>query len=177
MVGLSQPSVSYQVPHARWRRVVAARDFASWIWLVELVLLDVAVAGNNLWLERAVAALLLAVLPGRLLLRALRVPAASVSQFVAYLPCASLAVLVATTLVVDLVGPLFGFHEPLRRLPLLVGLNLVLLGLAALGHTAPVTCTLKVSELIGRVRWLWPLVLPVISAAAAASDSTRPCAA
>ena len=168
MVGLSQPSVSYQVPHARWRRVVAARDFASWIWLVELVLLDVAVAGNNLWLERAVAALLLAVLPGRLLLRALRVPAASVSQFVAYLPSASVAVLVATTLVVDLVGPLFGFHEPLRRLPLLVGLNLVLLGLAALGHTAPVTCTLKVSELIGRVRWLWPLVLPVISVAAAA---------
>jgi uncharacterized membrane protein len=160
--------VSYQVPHGRWRRVVADRDFASAIWLVELVLLDVAVAGNNLWLERAVAALVLAVLPGRLLLRALRVPAASVSQYVAYLPCASVAVLVASTLIVDLVGPHLGLHEPLRRLPILVGLNLVLLGLAAIGHRAPATCQLKISDLIGRIRWLWPLVLPLISVAAAA---------
>ncbi len=77
----------------------------------------------------AVAALLLAVLPGRLLLRALRVPrGSSICQYVAYLPCASVAVLVASTLLVDLAGPLVGLHEPLRRLPLLVGLNLVLAG-------------------------------------------------
>ena len=168
MVGLSQPSVSYQVAHARWRRLVAGRDFAAGIWIVELALLDVAVAGNNLWLERVVAALLLAVLPGRLLLRALRVPAASVGRFVAYLPCASVAVLVASTLVVDLVGPLLGVHEPLRRLPLLVGLNLALLVLAALGRGAPEYCTLKVSDLIGQLRWMWPLLLPLIAVLAAA---------
>ena len=168
MAHLSQPSVSYQAPHARWRRLVAGRDIVRAIWVVELLVLDVAVAGNTLWLERVAAALLLAVLPGRLLLRALRVPASSVYQYVAYLPCASVAVLVASTLLVDLVGPPLGLHEPLRRLPLLVGLNLALLGLAALGHRAPDSCNLSMPDLIGRVRWLWPLLLPVVSVTAAA---------
>jgi uncharacterized membrane protein len=165
---LSQPSLSYRAPHARWRRFVAGRDIVRAVWAIELVVLDVAVAGNTLWLERAVAALLLAVLPGRLLLRALRVPAASVRRYVAYLPCASVAVLVASTLLVDVAGPFVGVHEPLRRLPVLVGLNLVLLGIAALGHKAPAACDLNVSELFGRVRWLWPLLLPLVAVAAAA---------
>ena len=168
MARLSQPSVSYRAPYARWRSLLAGRDIVRAIWVVELLVLDVAVAGNTLWMERVVAALLLAVLPGRLLLRALRVPASSVYQYVAYLPCASVAVLVASTLLVDLVGPPLGLHEPLRRLPLLVGLNLALLGLAALGHRAPDSCNLSMSDLIGRVRWLWPLLLPVVSVAAAA---------
>jgi uncharacterized membrane protein len=128
--------------------------------------LDVAVAGNSLWLLRAVAVLLLAILPGQLLLRALQIPAASIRRYVAYLPCASLAVLIASSLVVDLVGPLMGVHEPLRRLPLLVGLNLALPGLALLGHRATGSCELKTSDLIGRVRWLWPLLLPLISVVA-----------
>jgi uncharacterized membrane protein len=136
-------------------------------WIIELVLLDVAVAENSLWLLRAVAVLLLAVLPGQLLLRALRVPATSIRRYVAYLPCASVAVLIASTLVVDLVGPQLGVHEPLRRWPLLIGLNLALPGLARLGHRANASCELKSSDLIGRVRWFWPLLLPLASVVAA----------
>jgi uncharacterized membrane protein len=136
-------------------------------WIVELLLLDVAVAENSLWLLRVVAVLLLAVLPGQLLLRGLRVPAESVARYVAYLPCASIAVLIATGLVVDLVGPLLSVHEPLRRWPLLIGLNLVIAALARFGHRAPPSCELKISELIGHVHWFWPLLLPLTSVVAA----------
>lgn len=135
---------------------------------MQLVLLDVAVAANFLWLMRAVTAVLLAAMPGQLLLRMLRVPAKSVRRYVAYLPCASVAVLIGTGLAVNVIGPLLGVHEPLRRLPLLVGLNLSLAGLALLGRGAPPSCELKRTDLIGRSRWLWPLVLPLISVLAAA---------
>ncbi len=168
MAHLSQPSVSYQAPHARWRRLVAGRDIVRAIWVVELLVLDVAVAGNTLWLERVAAALLLAVLPGRLLLRALRVPASSVYQYVAYLPC-------------RVGGGSRGQHlagrscraasRPARALasPAAVGrAESRSAGLAALGHRAPDSCNLSMPDLIGRVRWLWPLLLPVVSVTAAA---------
>ena len=169
MAGLSQPAVMDRASHAWLRRLVPGRrTMVPATWLIELVLLDVAVAENSLWLLRAVAVLLLAVLPGQLLLRALRIPAASIRRYVAYLPCASVAVLIASTLVVDLVGPRLGVHEPLRRWPLLIGLNLALPGLARLGHRATASCELKSSDLIGRVRWFWPLLLPLASVVAAA---------
>jgi len=136
-------------------------------WLVELALLDVAVAANSLWLSRAVSALLLSALPGQLLLRALKIPARSVRRYIAYLPCASVAVLVATSLAVDIVGPVLGVHEPLRRLPLFVGLNLALVGLALCGRHATDIHELRASDIVRRARWLWPLILPAIAVAAA----------
>ena len=169
MAGLSQPAVMNRASHAWLRRLVADRRMmVPATWLIELVLLDVAVAENSLWLLRAVAVLLLAVLPGQLLLRALRIPVASMRRYLAYLPCASVAVLMASTLVVDLVGPRLGVHEPLRRWPLLIGLNLALPALWRLGHRATASCELKSSDLIGSVRWFWPLLLPLVSVAAAA---------
>jgi len=69
---------------------------------------------------------------------------------------------------VDLFAPVIGVHEPLRRLPLLLGLNLAVVGLAVLGRRAPTSCDLKSFDLIGSLRWLWPLLLPVGAAAAAA---------
>ncbi len=169
MAGLPQPAVIDRASLAWLRRLVPGRrTMVPATWIIELVLLDVAVAENSLWLLRAVAVLLLTVLPGQLLLRALRVPAASTRRYVAYLPCASVAVLIASTLVVDLVGPQLGVHEPLRRWPLLIGLNLTLPGLARLGHRANASCELKSSDLIGLVRWFWPLLLPLASVVAAA---------
>ncbi len=163
------PAVMNRASHAWLRRLVADRRMmVPATWLIELVLLDVAVAENSLWLLRAVAVLLLAVLPGQLLLRALRIPVASMRRYLAYLPCASVAVLMASTLVVDLVGPRLGVHEPLRRWPLLIGLNLALPALWRLGHRATASCELKSSDLIGSVRWFWPLLLPLVSVAAAA---------
>ena len=167
MAGLSQPAVTHTAPLARLPRRVVSRWKVPPAWIVELVLLDAAIVGNSLWLARAVAVVLLAVLPGQLLLRSLRVPAASVRQYVAYLPCASVAVLIATTLVVDLLGPVLSLHEPLRRWPLLIGLNIALLVLAYLGRHAISSCELKCSDLIGPVRWFWPLLLPLASVVAA----------
>jgi uncharacterized membrane protein len=166
VAGLSRSQVSNWASQAWSRLPVHGRAPAK--WLIELVLLDVAVAGNSLWLLRAAAVVLLGVLPGQLLLRALRIPAMSVGRYIAYLPCASLAVLIFTTLAVDLVGPVLGVHEPLRRWPLLVGLNLTLPVLAMLGSRASASCDLHVFELIGNVRWIWPLLLPLVSIAAAA---------
>ena len=143
MAGLSQPAVTHTAPLARLPRRVVSRWKVPPAWIVELVLLDAAIVGNSLWLARAVAVVLLAVLPGQLLLRSLRVPAASVRQYVAYLPCASVAVLIATPLVVDLLGPVLSLHEPLRRWPLLIGLNIALLVLAYLGRHAISSCELK----------------------------------
>ena len=169
MAGLPELAVMNQASRAWLQRLVPGRwTTIPATWIFELVLLDVAVAGHSLWLLRAVAVLLLAVLPGQLLLRALRMPAASIRRYVPYLPCASVAVLVATTLVVDLVGPPLGVHEPLRQWPLLIGLNLALPGLARLGHGATASFELKSSDLIGRARWLWPLLLPLASVVAAA---------
>ncbi len=169
MAELPSPPVTQVASLSRLRRVVAGRGqvVVAAIWIRELLLLDVAVAANSLWLLRVVAVLLLAVLPGQLLLRALRVPAASVARYVAYLPCASIAILIATGLVVDLVGPLLGVHEPLRRWPLLIGLNLVIVALAHLGRRAAPSCELKISGLIGHVHWFWPLLLPLTSVVAA----------
>ena len=95
------------------------------------------------------------------------IPAASIRQYVTYLPCSSVAVLTLTTLIVDLVGPLLGVHEPLRRLPLLVGLNLALPGLAFLGRGAGPSYELYSSDLMDRMPWLWPLLLPLLAVVAA----------
>ena len=167
MAGLSQLAVEERTSSRRLNPDRQDRPRRT-TWLVEFILLNAAVLGNSVWLIRAVAALLLAVLPGQLLLPALQIPGASVRRYVAYLPCASVAVLIGSSLVVDLVGPLFGAHEPLRLWPLLVGLDLALIALAAIAVRAPASCDFEVSDLIGRARWLWPLILPLISAAAVA---------
>jgi uncharacterized membrane protein len=136
-------------------------------WLVELVLLDLSVAGNAIWLLRAVAGLLLLLLPGKVLLRAMRIPAASIRAYIAYLPCGSAALLIGVTLAVDLLGPPLGVQEPLRPLPVLVGVNIAVVVLAFLGRRAPEVHVLTRSDVMAKVRWLWPLVLPVASVAAA----------
>jgi len=61
--------------------------------------------------------------PGLLALRALRVPGEAVVRFPVYVPCASLVVLLASGLAVDLAGPARGLAAPLRTAPLLAGLE------------------------------------------------------
>ena len=169
MAELPQPAVIERASLAWLRRLITGRwTVVPAAWIIELLFLDLAVAENSLWLLRVVAVLLLAVLPGQLLLRALRVPAASIGRYIAYLPCASVAVLIASSLVVDVLGPLLRVHEPLRRWPLLIVLNLVIPALARLGHRAAPSCELKISEHIGHVHWFWPLLLPLASVVAAA---------
>ena len=169
MAELPQPAMIKGASLAWLRRPITGPwAMAPATWIVELILLNVAVAENSVWLLRVVTVLLLAILPGQLLLRALRVPAASIRRYITYLPCASVAVLIASSLVVDLVGPLLRVHEPLRRWPLLIVLDLALPALARLGHRAAPYCELRISELIGQVRCFWPLLLPLASVVAAA---------
>ena len=137
-------------------------------WVGLLLVLDVAVAGSALWLCRVVAAVLLALLPGQLALQALRVPATSVRRYPVYLVAGSVAVLIATGLGVDLVGPLLGEHAPLRRLPLGVALDIVIVLLGLAGRRAPDGCRVVSADVVARARWLWPLLLPLASVAAAA---------
>ena len=142
---------------------------AAWRgWVLELAVLNLAVATSQLWPSRLVAAILLAYLPGRLLLQAARVPAALVRRFPPYVVCASLALLTATTLAVDLVGPVLGDAAPLHRLPLLVAVDIVVVALGILGRNATSTYRTRRGTLVQRARWMWPLPLPVAAIAATA---------
>ena len=142
------------------------RVFLPDTWALEWVLLDVAMGTHWLWVSRACAAALLAVLPGQLLLRALRVPGETVRECVVYLPCASIAVMIVTSLAVDLAGPMAGVGRPLRLWPLFVGLNLALVLLTAVGVRAPRSCEFNISAFLARMRWLWPFLLPLVAVAA-----------
>ena len=135
---------------------------------VGLFIIDAAAIGGALWVFRLITALALAIVPGRILLQALRVPSAAVRRYVAYLPCASLVVLVWTALTVDLAGPQLGIAKPLRFWPLLVGLNVVLVALGIAGRGAGNAYRLRSADLVGRARSLWPLCLVVASLAATA---------
>jgi uncharacterized membrane protein len=147
-------------------RVAAQRAFRPGAWL-GLVVLDAAVAGNSIWLLRFVAALVLLFVPGQFLLQALRVPSHAIRRCIVYLPAASVVVLVSVGLAVDVVGPVLGVHQPLRVVPLLVGLNLTLAALGLAGAQAGEEHRLRPADLLEQARWLWPLLLPLAAIVAA----------
>ena len=110
---------------------------------------------------------LLFVVPGIILLRALRVPGDAVASFPVYVPCASLIVLLGSGLAVDLTGPLIGIAAPLRTVPLLVGLELICAALLASSVNATPAVEIPWGLLSRPVRLVWPLVLPLVAAAGA----------
>lgn len=134
--------------------------------LAALALLAVGVAVHGVWAVQVLLVPLLLVLPGLLLLRALFVPGVVIASFPVYVPCASLVVLLATGLAVDLAGPLAGVAEPLRPAPLLAGLVIICLALLAVAVRAPASAAL---EWPGPppARCVLPLLLPVVAAAGA----------
>jgi uncharacterized membrane protein len=112
-----------------------------------LALVAVLVALHRWWGAEFLLFPLLLVLPGVLLLRALRVPGRAVASFPAYVPAASVAVLIVSSLAVDAVGPLVGFSHPLRTVPLLVGVELSCAGLLAGSLRAPASTAIPWSSL------------------------------
>lgn len=104
--------------------------------LASLAALALLVQARGVWAADLLVIAGLLVLPGLLLLRALRVPGSAVAAFPVYVPAASLVVLLASGLLVDLIGPLLAVSQPLRAGPLLVGLELTCLGLLAAGWRA-----------------------------------------
>jgi len=110
---------------------------------------------------------LLLVLPGILLLRALRIPGKSVASFPIYVPCASLVVLLGSGLVVDLIGLLAGMAAPLRTGPVLAGLEITCLVLLFSSRNAPPDVAIPPGSLARPFQLMWPLILPLVAAAGA----------
>ncbi len=132
-----------------------------------LVLLALLVPAHRLWAVQLLLIPLLLVLPGEILLRALRVPGRAIASFPAYVPCASLAVLIGSGLAVDLVGPLTGVTAPLRTVPLLAGLEAACAVLLAASVKAPPATAIPWQSLRVPLVSLLPLLLPLVAAAGA----------
>ena len=161
------PVVSVVVPET-WRRHVASPPRGPIaVKAAALVLLAALTAVHQLWAAQVLLVPLLLVVPGVILLSALRLPGRAVAAFPVYVPCASLIVLLGSGLAVDLVGPLVGVTTPLRPLPLLVGLEAVCATLLAYSADAPPEVEIPWAALSRPVRMGWPLVLPLVAAVGA----------
>lgn len=149
------------VPPGR-RRAPVLRSFGP-----SLAALALLLAARRIWVAELLLLPLLLVLPGVLLLRALRVPGKAVAAFPIFVPAASLAVLTASGLVVDLCGPLAGVSQPIRTVPMLIGLEITcgVLMLAARG--APDTTVIPWRSVELRARKAWPLLVPLLTAVGA----------
>lgn len=140
--------------------------------LASLAGIAVLVQLQGAWVVQIMLLAGLLVLPGLLLLRALRVPGLAIASFPFYVPCASVVVLLGAGLLVDLIGPPLGVAQPLRPESLLIGLEASCLGLLAAGARAGPEADIPWASLARRARQAWllplPLLLPVLAAAGAA---------
>ncbi len=160
-------------PAARRPRRPSMGRFAPSLWgLAGLVAIAALVPVRDAWPARAVLLALLLTVPGALLLRALGTPLVAVARTPVYVPVASLVVLLATSLAVNLLGPPLGVGQPLRAVPLLAGLGAASVLLAAAGALWPAARGPAVPWRIPRVRDGWPLLLPLAAAAGAARLNT-----
>ena len=132
-----------------------------------LVLIGVLAGLHSLWAVQVPLVVLLLVVPGILLLRALRVPGEVIAAHPVYVPAASLLVLTGSGLAVDVVGLLGGISAPLRTVPLLVGLEVVCGALVACSVGAPAEMQIPWVSLSRPARLAWPLLLPLVAAAGA----------
>ncbi len=105
------------------------------------------------WAAQVLLVPLLLIAPGSILLQALRIPSRVVKSFPVYVPCASIIVLFGSGLAVDILGPLVGVAEPLRAVPLLVGFEVVCLGLVVACVSAPADVTVEWRPRGGRCGW------------------------
>ncbi|MGE4178040.1 MAG: hypothetical protein AB7G65_19620 [Thermoleophilia bacterium] len=157
---------------ARRRRPPLGR-FAPSLWgLAGLAAVAALVPLRDAWPARALLLALLLTVPGALLLRALGTPLAAVARTPVYVPVASLVVLLATSLGVNLLGPPLGVEQPLRVVPLLAGLGAAGALLAAAGALWHARRGPAVPWRLPRVRDGWPLLLPLGAAAGAARLNT-----
>lgn len=118
---------------------------------------------RGIWVLQALELLLVLSVPGWLCLRALRATPAAVRGFWPYVPSASLAVVMAAGLAVDLLGPSLGISRPLATAPVAGSLSIVCAGLivaAAVGR-APRLAAYAPRSI--RVWAAWPLLLPVLA--------------
>lgn len=132
-----------------------------------LAVLALLVPLHRWWAAQVLLVPLLLIVPGVVLLRALRIPGEVVASFPVYVPCASIVVLFGSGLAVDIVGPWVGVAAPLRAGPLLVGLEVTCLALLAASVNAPSNVAIQWRSLSQPTRLAWPLILPLVAAAGA----------
>lgn len=153
---------------ARPARRASARVRFALGWLPLLGAMAALVPAHHAWAAQAALLVLLLVVPGRLLLRAFGVPAESIMSMPAYVPLASLVVLMAAGLGVDLLGPQLGVTTPLRAWPLLVGVEVACLVLLIAGLVPrPERVSVPWRSFNPRVWRAWPLALPLAAGAGA----------
>lgn len=135
--------------------------------IAALALIAVLVPLHRWWAAQVLLVPLLFIVPGVILLRALRIPGAAISSFPVYIPCASIVVMFASGLAIDMVGPLVGLGAPLRALPSLAAFEVTCLALLAACKNAPAFAAIEWHSLLQPARLGWPLVLPVVAAGGA----------
>jgi uncharacterized membrane protein len=136
-----------------------------WLQLGALALIAALVPARGVWAVQLILLVLLLSVPGVLVLRALRIPQACARNYPIYVVATALVVLAFSGLLVDLVGLAFGVAQPLRVVPLLVGVETVCLVLFAVGAHVPLKRRPALPAFSTRA--LWPLVIPVVAAAGA----------
>jgi uncharacterized membrane protein len=139
----------------------------AWPYLALLAFIGVLTPFRERWPVQLALVLLLLIVPGLILLRALRIPSRAVSSFPVYVPCASLMVLLISGLGVDFLAPSLGVVEPLRTVPLLAGFEVTCLVLLAASFRAPSSVSLPWRSLTLPVSLAWPMILPLIAAGGA----------
>jgi hypothetical protein len=135
--------------------------------LLGLVLVAALVPLTDAWIAQAVSLLLLLTLPGAVVLRAARVPGATIAGFPVLVPAASIVLLTLVGLAVDLIGLGLGFDAPLQTAALLITIEAVSLLLLVAGVFAPAEA--GVAWRLPDVAFgaVWPVVLPLLAAAGA----------
>jgi uncharacterized membrane protein len=132
-----------------------------------LAAIAVLTPAHSSWAVQLLMVPLLFIIPGVILLRAVRVPGAAVIANCVYVPAASILVLTGSGLAVDLIGPHVGLSAPLRAAPLLVTLELVCVLLLVGARNAPPETQIPWASLERPAALLWPVVLPLVAAAGA----------
>jgi uncharacterized membrane protein len=134
---------------------------------IGLVLLAVLTAVHGSWAAQVLLVPLLLIVPGVILLRALRISGETVAQNPVYVPAASVLVLMTSGLAIDLIGPRAGIAAPLREGPLLIALEVVCIALLLCSLSAPAETQIRWGRLQNPARLAWPLLIPLLSAAGA----------
>ena len=150
---------------ARGRRSATGHPLAP--HAAGLALLAVLTPLDGSWAAQLLLVPLLLIVPGMILLRTLRVDGAAIAANPVYLPAASMVVLMASGLGVDLVGPHIGISVPLRAAPLLIALEVVCVVLLISARNAPPEAEIPWNSLPRPARQAWPLLVPLLSAAGA----------
>ena len=134
---------------------------------IGLVLLAVLTPLHGSWAAQVLLIPMLLILPGVVLLRTLRIPGEAVAQNPIYVPAASVLVLMASGLAIDLIGPCVGIAAPLRVAPLLITLEVTCIALLLCSLNVPRVTQIPWGVFPTPARLAWPLLVPLLSAAGA----------